>query len=115
MVDVPILIELHGNRWYNSRPYMAAGVNYIMNLQSNSSSDDDNLQGVFRTTTHNFAWSAEIGVQFYFSRFTLTPAVRGTFFMNNEMVADNPGTPPYWASAISTAQTRAFMFMLKFE
>lgn len=115
LVDVPVLVELHGNRWYNSRPYMAAGVNYIMNLQSNSASEDDNLQGTFRSTTHNFAWSAEIGVQFYFSRFKLTPAVRGTFFMNNEMVADNAGTPPYWASAISTAQTRAFMFILKFE
>lgn len=115
LVDVPVLVELHGDRWYNSRPYVAAGFNYIMNLQSNSGSEDDNLQGTFRSTTHNFAWSAELGVQFYFSRFKLTPAVRGTFIMNNEMVADNPGTPPYWASAISTAQTRAIMFVLKFE
>jgi hypothetical protein len=54
------------------------------------------MQQVFRSTTHNFAWSAEMGIQFYFNKFKLTPAIRGTFFMNNEMVADNATTPPYW-------------------
>ncbi|UOU97962.1 PorT family protein [Chryseobacterium daecheongense] len=115
LVDVPVLLELHGQRWYNSRPYVAAGVNYVVNLQSNSSSEDDNLQQVFRSTTHNFAWSAEMGIQFYFNKFKLTPAIRGTFFMNNEKVADNATTPPYWSAAVSTLQTRAIMFVLKFE
>lgn len=115
LVDIPVLLEFHGERWYNSRPYIAAGVNYIVNLQSNSDSTDDNLQQVFRSTTHNFAWSAEMGIQFYFNKFKLTPGIRGTFFMNNEIVADNATTAPYWASAVSTLQTRAIMFVLKFE
>lgn len=115
LVDVPVLLEFHGQRWYNSRPYVAAGVNYIVNLQSNSGSTDDNLQQVFRSTTHNFAWSAEMGIQFYFNKFKLTPAVRGTFIMNNEIVADNATTPPYWTAAMSTLQTRAIFFVLKFE
>lgn len=114
-VDIPLLIEVHGDRWYNSRPYAAAGVNWMMNLQSNSKSEDDNQQGIFRTTASNFAWSAEIGMQFYFSRFKLTPGFRGTFMINNESVADDAQTPPYWSSAISSAKTRAFMFVLKFE
>lgn len=115
LIDIPVLLELHGQRWYNSRPYVAAGVNYVVNLQSNATSTDDNMQGIFRSTTHNFAWSAEMGIQFYFNKFKLTPAIRGTFFMNNEKVADNATTPPYWASAVSTLQTRAVMFVLKFE
>lgn len=114
-LDIPILLEIHGDRWYNSRPYAAAGVNYLVNLQSNQASQDDNLQNVFRSTTHNFGWSAELGIQLYFGRFKLTPAVRGTFFTNNELVSDNSTTPPYWTPAISTMQTRAFMFVLKFE
>jgi hypothetical protein len=114
-VDIPILIEIHGDRWYNSRPYAAAGVNWMMNLQSNSKAPDDNSQGLFRTTSSNFAYSAEIGIQFYFSRFKLTPGFRGTFMMNDEMVSDNADTPPYWSAAISSAKTRAFMFVLKFE
>lgn len=114
-VDIPLLLEFHGDRWYNSRPYAAAGVNWMMNLQSNSTSEDDNSLGTFRSTSSNFAWSAEIGISFYFSRFKLTPGFRGTFGINNEIIADNPETPPYWASAISTAKSRAFMFVLKFE
>ena len=114
-VDIPILLEVHGDRWYNSRPYAAAGINYMLNLQSNSNSEDDNQQGIFRSTSSNFAWSAELGIQFYFSRFKLTPGFRGTFMINNELVADNPTTPPYWTDAISSAKTRAFMFVLKFE
>lgn len=114
-VDIPVMLEVHGDRWYNSRPYAAAGINYMMNLQSNETSEGDNSVNTFRTTTHNFGWSAEIGIQFYFSRFKLTPALRGTFFTNNELVQDKPTTPPYWSSAISTMQTRAFMFVLKFE
>ncbi len=114
-VDIPVLLEFHGDRWYNSRPYAAAGINYMVNLQSNAKASDDNQQGIFRSTTHNFAWSAEIGIQFYFSKVKFTPAFRGTFMFNNELVADNQGTPPYWAAAMSTMQTRALMFVLKFE
>lgn len=114
-IDIPLMLEFHGNRWYNSRAYAAAGINYLVNLQSNRSTVDDNAQGIFRTTTHNFGWSVEAGIQFYFSRFKLTPGFRGTFFTNNELVGDNFGTPPYWATAISTAQSRALMFVLKFE
>ena len=114
-VDIPIMLEIHADRWYNSRPYAAAGLNYMVNLQSNSSAAEDNQQGIFRTTTHNFGWSAEMGIQFYFSRFKLTPGFRGTFFFNNELVSDNASTPPYWAAAMNTVQTRAFMFVLKFE
>lgn len=114
-IDVPLLVEFHGLRWYNSRPYVAGGVNWLVNLQSRQNSENDNVQGTFRTTTHNFAWSAEVGIQFYFSRFKLTPAFRGTFMLNNELVADYPDSPKYWAGALSSMNTRAFMFVLKFE
>ncbi|MDR2205301.1 MAG: PorT family protein [Flavobacteriaceae bacterium] len=114
-LDVPLMLEFHGDRWYNSRPYVAAGVNWMMNLQSNADSSDDNLQGLFRSTSSNFAWSAEVGIQLYFNRFKLTPAIRGTFMINDEVVSDNFTTPPYWTPAISSMKTRAIMFVLKFE
>jgi hypothetical protein len=114
-LDVPLMLEFHGDRWYNSRPYFALGVNWMMNLQSNSDSSDDNLQGLFRSTSNNFGWSAELGIQLYFSRFKLTPAIRGTFMINDEIIPDNLTTPPYWTSAISSMKTRALMFVLKFE
>lgn len=114
-IDVPLLLEFHGIRWYNSRPYVAGGMNWLVNIQSQQNSTNDNMQGTFRTTTHNIGLLAELGIQFYFSRFKLTPAFRGTFVLNNELVADNPSSPKYWAGALSSMNTRAFMFILKFE
>ncbi|MHA3045769.1 type IX secretion/gliding motility protein PorT/SprT [Riemerella anatipestifer] len=114
-IDIPLLLEIHADRWFNSRPYAAAGINWLVNLQSNSGSEDDNAHGTFRSTTHNFGYSAEIGIQFYFSKFKLTPAFRGTFTMGNELVRDNANTPPYWTSALTSTQGRSFMFVLKFE
>ncbi|RQP12108.1 MAG: PorT family protein [Chryseobacterium sp.] len=114
-IDIPLLLEVHGDRWYNSRPYIAGGLNWMVNLQSNADSEDDNAQGIFRSTSSNFGWSAEMGLQLYFNRFKLTPAIRGTFVFNNEVVPDKSSTPPYWASAIANMHTRAFMFVLKFE
>ena len=42
------MLEIHVDRWYNSRPYAAGGLNYLMNLQSNSTSADDNQQRIFK-------------------------------------------------------------------
>lgn len=114
-VEVPILIEAHGSRWFNSRPYAAAGISWLTNLQSNEKNVNDNMQGIFRTKSQNLAWTAELGIQFYFSKFKFTPAIRGTFLINNELVEDNPNTPNYWAGTMSSIRTRALMFVLKFE
>lgn len=113
-IDIPLMLEIHGDRWYNSRPYAAVGGNYLVNLQSNQTSESDNVNGIFRSTTHNFGWSAEVGLQFYFRRFKLTPGFRGTFFLNNELVRDNDPNSKFTKGLVS-AHTRAFMFVLKFE
>lgn len=114
-LDVPIFLEYHGLRWHNSRPYAAAGLNWMTNLQSHEKALDDNSLGMFRSLSSNFAWSAEMGMQFYFNRFKLSVGVRGSFLINNELVADNPETPPYWAGAIDQLNSRAYMLVLKFE
>lgn len=113
-LEIPLLVNLSGDRWFNSRPYIQGGVSYINNLQSNEDKEDDNEVGVFRTNTHNFAWQAELGVELYFKRFKLTPSLKGLFFFNNELVPDEPGTVGY-ANTLNSLQTRAVVFSLKFE
>ena len=114
-VEIPLLLNFHGDRWYNTRPYIQGGLGYAMNLQSNEKKEDDNNTGVFRTTTNNFNWQAEIGVEIYFKRFKLTPALKGMFFFNNELVPDKATTDPYWAGSLNSISTRALVFSLKFE
>uniref|UniRef100_UPI0039A72503 type IX secretion/gliding motility protein PorT/SprT n=1 Tax=Ornithobacterium rhinotracheale TaxID=28251 RepID=UPI0039A72503 len=114
-VDIPFVVEFHGNRWFNTRPYVQAGLGYAINLQAQENNTDDNYGGIFRMKTHNFNWQAEMGINIYFRRFKLTPAVKGIFFLNNELVPDNPGTPNIWANTMSSLKTRALVFSLKFE
>ena len=114
-IEIPLLLNFHGDRWFNTRPYIQGGLGYLMNLQSNENKEDDNATGVFRTTTNNFNWQAEIGVEIYFKRFKLTPALKGMFFFNNEIVPDKPSTYPYWTGSLNSLSTRAFVFSLKFE
>ena len=113
-VDIPLLLNIQGDRWFNTRPYIQGGFGYTNNLQSNEDKEDDNGQGVFRTNTHNFNWQAELGIEIYFKRFKLTPSLKGMFFLNNEMVPDKAETVGY-ANTINNLQTRAVVFSLKFE
>lgn len=113
-IDVPLLLNYTGERWFNTRPYIQGGFGYANNLQSNEKKEDDNGAGVFRTNTNNFNWQAEMGIELYFKRFKLTPSVRGIFFLNNELVPDKPGTVGF-ANTLNTLQTRSVVFSLKFE
>lgn len=114
-IDIPLMVEFHGDRWFNTRPFVQVGAGYAMNLQSNENSEDDNADGVFRMKTNGFNWQIEGGISIYFRRFKLTPSVKGIFFLNNELVPDDPETLPIWAGSIKSLQTRAVMFSLKFE
>ncbi len=114
-LDIPMFIHLHGDRWQNTRPYLQAGVSWMINLQSEEKNEKDSYDGILRTTTNNFTWQFEFGTDIYFKRFKLTPSVKGIFFFNNEWRPDNPETPPYWAGALTSLSSRAFIFSLKFE
>ncbi|MDO5654773.1 MAG: porin family protein [Flavobacteriaceae bacterium] len=114
-IDIPIFLQVHGDRWFNTRPYLQAGVGYMINMQSEESSEDDNFDGVFRLKTHSFSYQVEAGMSIYFRRFKLTPSVKGIFFFNNELVADDPATPPIWAGSLKSVHSRAVLFSIKFE
>ena len=114
-MDIPLFLNFHGDRWNNTRPYIQAGLSWISNLQSNEKKEQDNSDQIFRMKTNNFSYQLEAGIEIYFKRFKLTPSVKGIFFFNNELVADNPGTPDYWAGSMKSISSRAFLFSLKFE
>lgn len=114
-LDIPVLAHFRGARWNNVRPFVATGIGYMRNLQSNETTEDDASKGIFRMKENNFNWQAEAGVELYFKRFKMTPAIKGIFMINDEMIPDNAETDPYWNGSISNLRSRAIMFSLKFE
>lgn len=114
-LDIPLLLEIHGDRWFNTRPYIQGGFGYSTNLQSNEKSADDNEDGIFRMKSNNFNYQFETGINIYFKNFKLTPSIKGIFFINNELIADDISTPQIWSGALKSLKSRAVMFSLKFE
>ncbi|MDR1877259.1 MAG: PorT family protein [Flavobacteriaceae bacterium] len=114
-LDIPLFLNFHGERWNNTRPYVQAGISWLINLQGNEKKEKDNKDQVFRMKTHNFSYQLEAGIEIYFKRFKMTPSVKGIFFFNNELVADENETPPYWAGALKSVSSRALVFSIKFE
>jgi len=112
-VEIPLLLKIHGDRWVNTRPYIQGGIGYLANLQSNENKEDDNNAEIFRTTTHNFNWQAELGIELYFKRFKLTPSLKGMFFINNELIPDTQTNE--YSNTLNTLKTRAIVFSIKFE
>ena len=118
-IDIPLLVKFNSNRTNNIRPYIAGGVGVIFNLSSKQDSEGDNLDGAFRQKRTNFNWQMEFGIEIYLKYFKLTPAIKGVFMLNNEVIPDDPLTNENinggWTRNINYLKTRAIVFSLKFQ
>ncbi len=127
-LHLPLLFKFSTDRLNNIRPYVIGGVAYDYNFSSNEDNRDDNYDGEFRTTTHNFMYEVGIGMDFYFYFFKFSPSIRGVFAINNELVRDDgqilttppPANQPYsiegpWTGPIDFLGTRGLYLNLTFE
>lgn len=114
-IHIPLSVKLHGERFNNIRPFVAGGLGYAFNLESNQNRTEDKLSRAFRMKTHNFDWQAEAGVEIYFPHFKMVSSVKGVFFLNNELVSNKLGTSPVWEGSMHSLRTRAMVFSLRFE
>ena len=113
-INIPLLLKFNANRHLNIRPYLAAGLGYALNLNSNADQVEDNSQGVFRMNKNSYFYELAFGVEFYTPNFKVTPSIRGIFNFKNEVIPDvDPNSP--WTSNIDYMATRAIMFKLTFE
>ncbi|AOW21645.1 type IX secretion/gliding motility protein PorT/SprT [Urechidicola croceus] len=113
-MHVPLLLKLSTNRLGNMRPYIVAGVSYDYNFSSNEKNPDDNFSGEFRMKSHNFGYEVGFGVDLYLPYFILSPSIRGTFAINNELVPDNTADSP-WTGPIDYFGTRGVFINLAFH
>lgn len=111
---VPLLLKFSTNRLGNMRPYVIGGASYDFNFSSNESNPDDNFNGEFRMTSHNFSYEVGFGVDLYLYYFIFSPSIRGVFAINNEIVRDNVSNSP-WTEPIDYFGTRGVFLNLAFH
>ncbi|WP_417887784.1 porin family protein [Zunongwangia sp.] len=108
-VHIPLLLKISTNRVNNFKPFIEGGFSYSINLASNEDSPDDNSNGQFRMTTHNYYYELGIGIDFYLYYFKFSPSIRGVFGLNDELVRDNNPNSIYTGNVAKMTSNAVFI------
>ncbi len=104
-IHFPLLLKFSALRTGNIRPYILGGFSADLNLSSNSKSDDDNYDGIWRMKQWTTNYELGAGIDIYFEYFKLSPSIRGVFGLNDELIRDNNTNSP-WTGGINSMKTR---------
>lgn len=113
-IHVPLLLKVSTKRMGNIKPYIVGGLSSSINLGSNESSKDDNLEGKFRMKKQTYYYEVGFGIDFYLYYFKFSPSIRGVFALNDELKPDNDPNSP-WTGNINGMYSRAIFINLTFE
>jgi hypothetical protein len=113
-IHFPLLLKFSALRTGNIRPYLLGGLSATLNLSSNSKSDDDNLEEVFRVKAWSTNYELGLGIDIFSEYFIFTPSIRGVFGFNNELIRDDDPDSP-WTSNIESIKTRAVFINFTFH
>jgi len=113
-IHIPLLLKISTKRLNNIKPFIVGGFSTALNLSSNQDNPDDNSNGQFRTKKAVVFYELGVGIDFYLPWFKFTPAIRGIFAMNDELVRDREPNSP-WTSNIVSMKTRGLFISFTFQ
>lgn len=113
-INVPLLFKFSSLRTGNIRPYVLAGGSAALNLSSNFDAKDDNAERRFRMNKWTYSYDLGFGIDIYTEWFIFSPSIRGSFSVQNELIADNDPNSP-WTSNVQSMKTRAVFINFTFH
>ncbi len=113
-IHLPLLLKFSAKRTGNIRPYILGGFSADLNLSSNSSSAEDNSEGVWRMKKWTYNYELGAGIDIYFQYFKFSPSIRGVFGLDNELIHDNSQDSP-WTSGITSMKSRGVFINFTFH
>jgi hypothetical protein len=113
-IHFPLLLKFSSRRTGNIRPYLVGGVASTLNLSSNEKSTDDNSEEVFRVKAWTASYELGFGIDIFSEYFILSPSIRGSFGINNELIQDKDPDSP-WTSNIQSLKSRAILINFTFH
>lgn len=113
-IYVPLLLKVSTKRINNFKPFITGGFATALNLSSNENNPNDNSNGQFRTKKNGLFYELGFGIDFYLHNFKFTPAIKGVFAMNDELIRDKDPNSP-WTSNIHSMQTRGVFINFTFQ
>lgn len=113
-IHLPLLLKFSSKRTGNIRPYILGGFSADLNLSSNSSSDTDNSEGVWRMKKWTYNYEIGAGIDIYFQYFKFSPSIRGVFGLDNELILDEDPNSP-WTGGITSMKSRGVFINFTFH
>ncbi|MBT8266974.1 MAG: PorT family protein [Bacteroidia bacterium] len=113
-IHVPLLLKMSTKRVNNIKPFIVAGLSTALNLSSNQDNPDDNSIGEFRARKSVLFYELGFGIDLYLFWFKFTPAVRGIFALNDELIRDNNPNSP-WTGNVESMKSRGLFISFTFQ
>ena len=109
----PLHLKMSAERFNNYRPYITAGINYMVNL---TGKDQDIIQ-LKRT---DFLVEVGIGCDFYLRYFKLIPELKFCYSLGNSLDTNHPNeltdvNKRVFATSVDRSRNQMFVFTLYFE
>lgn len=113
-IHFPLLLKFSALRTGNIRPYIIGGVSLDLDLSSNSSSTKDNYEGIWRMKKWTANYEIGAGIDIYFQYFKFTPAIKGVFGLQDELIRDYSADSP-WTGGIKSMKKRGIFISFTFH
>lgn len=107
-LEFPIHLKYRSVRITNGRAYMLGGVKFMVDMASQENVDDPKI---LRIKKNDFGYELGFGVDFYFDYFKFSPQIKGTWGLNNVLVADQT----VFTNGLTDLRTRAILISFCFE
>lgn len=111
----PLLIKFLATRTGNVRPYLLGGASATLNLSSNSKSDSDNSDSIFRVKSWTQNYEMGFGIDIFSEYFIFSPSIRGVFGINDELIRDKIGDSSPYTGNIQSLKNRAIFINFTFH
>ena len=110
----PFILKFSSKRTGNIRPYLTTGLAAALNMGSNADVPDDNSNDRFRMTKWTNFYEVGFGIDLYFEYFKFSPAIKGVFSLNDELIRDTDPNSP-WTGNVQEMKTRGFFINFSFH
>jgi hypothetical protein len=110
-MEIPLALKFKSDRHKNSRLYVLGGVTYRFDFTSDIDTDRSNTKPIVALYPNTFSYDIAVGMDFYFQFFKLSPEVKLSNGLGNQLVPDGF----VFASSLERVSPKLLQFSIIFQ
>ena len=110
-MEIPLTLKYKSKRHKNNRVYVHAGVTYRFDFTSDVDTDRSDTKPIVALYPNTFSYDLGVGMDFYFEYFKLSPEIKISNGLGNQLVPDNF----VYAGSLERVSPKLVQFCLIFQ